>query len=911
MDKYLREEVQNLDKTKSRLNKHSQDFSEELKSEEEEMRRGSGSGSDDYESFIHHKVRVGFLRSEIEKLNEIIPNPYFARIDFYIPEDETDIKVNYIGYNEYSIGLDNIIRDWRGPYGDAYYQKNQTNHTIGNTEYNVSLRRALSIQDGNLSTYKNEYILGEIEDAEIVDPFLIDILRAKRKDKAFTNIIQSIQQEQFQIINLPINENVIVQGCAGSGKTMILTHRISSLIYKNPTVSSQDFIIVSPSTLLNIQIDNLSHSLDIDNIPKYTVEEFYQTLYSTYQKQLKDNTVFREKLEFSEKFKSYLFSDQFKSDLTYSINNKYNILVNRDYIKEYKKVLKQMDKFIGFYPFTGNFETTLNDSMFEDFDTLLRNTKVLREYFKALISEIEELSNELNETIEGTVAYQLKHYQTLLSSQNKELKELRENIKYNLTSKQVGETQKLVELKAFLQQTEHYFDFKKELKTELSKQEYLQALHHLDSVITMLKSLDLDKLTSKKLTTLSDTLQFDTNTITNLSAQLKTKDGFFQFMQRNSLKAKISNIQEQIETRFTSSLSILETIVETQIEDVRKLVFKSENYIEAISELLNSELNFDLDNIDELVDSDDYERFELLTHAVSDIQDSIDLLEPKLEQTTSTIKFLKSAKLDDKVHFMSTTYDSLENVQKPNIEHFNVFIHNLFDKKYDSSIFDFLNYQSRESLYAKLLYSLIEFGDLKLKRYIFIDEGQTLTKNEYELIWNLVSNESVLNIYGDINQSVYPSTNLGSWDEIMNEDRYQFFELKRNYRNPIQITEFTNNEFGLDIKAIGLESEEVLTLNADQIIQELKKLRLNDPDERTAILLKNSTKFKMSSLYTSLKNNDLIKEKLSDSLAIIDISDAKGLEFENVFVFTDSLERNERYIAYTRALNRLYIVNSF
>ena len=38
------------------------------------------------------------------------------------------------------------------------------------------------------------------------------------------------------------------------------------------------------------------------------------------------------------------------------------------------------------------------------------------------------------------------------------------------------------------------------------------------------------------------------------------------------------------------------------------------------------------------------------------------------------------------------------------------------------------------------------------------------------------------------------------------------------------------------------------------------------------------------------------------------ITQVKGVEFDSVIVFDDSMTKNEKYIAYTRALNELYIV---
>ena len=46
---------------------------------------------------------------------------------------------------------------------------------------------------------------------EVVDPFLIQVLRDKRRDYELTDIIKTIQSEQNNIMTLPMNKNFIVQ----------------------------------------------------------------------------------------------------------------------------------------------------------------------------------------------------------------------------------------------------------------------------------------------------------------------------------------------------------------------------------------------------------------------------------------------------------------------------------------------------------------------------------------------------------------------------------------------------------------------------------------------------------------------------------------------------------------------------
>jgi len=72
----------------------------------------------------------------------------------------------------------------------------------------------------------------EEEEQLVYDEFLKELIE-RRTSAEFKNIVFSIQKAQGAIISEPYNQNLIVQGCAGSGKSMILLHRLPILLYDN------------------------------------------------------------------------------------------------------------------------------------------------------------------------------------------------------------------------------------------------------------------------------------------------------------------------------------------------------------------------------------------------------------------------------------------------------------------------------------------------------------------------------------------------------------------------------------------------------------------------------------------------------------------------------------------------------
>ena len=54
----------------------------------------------------------------------------------------------------------------------------------------------------------------------------------------------------------------------------------------------------------------------------------------------------------------------------------------------------------------------------------------------------------------------------------------------------------------------------------------------------------------------------------------------------------------------------------------------------------------------------------------------------------------------------------------------------------------------------------------------------------------------------------------------------------------------------------------------------------------------------------------LLSNKFKNKYEIFTVKESKGLEFKKVFVISDSMTENEAYIAYTRALVELIIIQN-
>ena len=222
-------------------------------------------------------------KKAIAQYEKLFNQPYFARMDLY--DNHGLYTILYIG-KKGERTLD--ILDWRAPVAKRYYQKTSLKFDFNDFSYKVILRRSFDISGGHLTDWQNEYLnlrdflsAQELEGSDlsvVFDPFLKEILQKRKKSTELTDIIETIQEQQYAIITREKSENIIVQGCAGSGKTMVMLHRLSHIMYNDQSVKPAHIAVLTPSVSFNRFIDSLCRVLEIEKVKTETVSSYYSKL---------------------------------------------------------------------------------------------------------------------------------------------------------------------------------------------------------------------------------------------------------------------------------------------------------------------------------------------------------------------------------------------------------------------------------------------------------------------------------------------------------------------------------------------------------------------------------------------------------------------------------------------------------
>ena len=215
---------------------------------------------------------VRSAEKRMDELEKARQKPYFGRVDCGTSID--DIHTAYIG----DMAIQDLVVDWRDKnIGNAFYHSGTLRGSEG---IFIALKRIISFENQELFDFKDEintYVYEGTRRSEAktedyaADELLLELLKESRTQQAVHDIIKSIQQNQYRMITYDLEKNILVNGCAGSGKTMILYHRLSYIAYnaRAKFLPARTFVI-TPSELFGSVTDDLIEKLqlaDINNAP--------------------------------------------------------------------------------------------------------------------------------------------------------------------------------------------------------------------------------------------------------------------------------------------------------------------------------------------------------------------------------------------------------------------------------------------------------------------------------------------------------------------------------------------------------------------------------------------------------------------------------------------------------------------
>lgn len=859
-----------------------------------------------------------------EQFRAYQPSPYFGRLDLDT-EDAVESATYYIGKEGIADGSNVIVVDWRTPIGSCYYATNQKQFCVNGTNYQLSLRRALDVKNGVLVSYRTEYDGETVSlEGDVIDPFLLTVLKDKRRHNRLTDIIRTIQSNQNEIIRKPQTESFVVQGCAGSGKTMILLHRLSFLKFNNRNMPLGGVKIITPNKFFDAHINDLSIELGLTAIERFSVEEYYVSLIKRYSSKVTADAVVQSEKILSTELLKDIYSIQYLFD-SIAHYHEYWAQVLSEICEEKLRTL--FEKFHISYPNTANHTA----------DTAFRLDQGLRQIISA-IAEVEKKK---------------KAIEARLASIDDEISKAKSEFDRASTNLDNIKKQTITRIDYEISVESSSIQKHKERIEELHKQrdELQEQYNKVEADIVKYTSiLHLFSLSAKTYSNYDQFIQQNDAASELISAEchdlisaivdvekIYKKTPNYNFGKRNSLKKQISEKKQRFNEAVSEFISTYLKDAEATLNTFHATINSLNDKIVSINEAIGSfgkEVHSHETKLSALRECtilftsteapDTQTGLLLATHkecasilsSYEEQRNICNRISRKLSSLMHTRQglereqqdFAKTSFLPEEIAFIPDCSKALKQLQFNEISRNVMFRDLLAEYKAHNQKYQKTNY--RHKLYLKLLYCSLYFtSPINTDSFLNIDEAQDISIAEYHLLRMVLGDKCVFNLYGDINQSVYSYKGITDWEEISDITGGNIYVLNENYRNTLQITNFCNEEFGAEVYPIGVSGEPVVELNTSDAIKWILDVKTQNPQYRVAILHRHGVKAIQDLLCILLKDQDVSWYAVDEKkLSVISVETAKGLEFEAVVAIVDQMSPNEKYISYTRALDRLSVV---
>ena len=699
--------------------------------------------------------------------------------------------------------LDNYATEFDGEIEDSYGRKY---HSFCKLE----LSRKIKTSFENVKKAYHMFPANQMDEERILTDAFLDELISRGDDDKFRNIIFSIQKEQSRIMQVPVNRNLVVQGCAGSGKSMIMLHRLPIILYDNADYLDRASIyIISPSETYISMAENLREEIGIENLNMGTIIQYYNFIIKKYGCDINEYCNIDKMLTISRETEQYIYSEKFICDINNNVQNKImqtdgNININGDtYAGSVRKELVRLNQI-----YTDSKQIVV--SMFKEVMAIINKLRILKQN---CVNRKKNIISYAGNTI-LTNQKIIKEYQKIIKNSDSE---------HNKTK--IKNAQKCI----------------------------VDALNEIEKMQNWIAKIEFDY----------DYMKY----ITKISYMC------------DEITSKYDEVSELYEK---NTMNVLYSVIDSR-DDIISECYRIGEIVGNYYEKYPTNIRI-TDNVFEII-----ARCKSLEHSVQPMHSFAEI--EKISTYISSLEFCNR--------------DIIKNVFEDCMSKMSI----VRDDKGIITAPECVAY-----VLLRILYCYYGIPNKRSESVVTIDEAQCLEPQEIKLICDINDNKVFLNLFGDIRQHIEGTKGINDWTDLQ-IPQFTYFELKNNYRNIRQITEYCKDKLKIDMDAVSLDGDEVIELTKydeleSKIIDYIPKLNENG---LSAIIVKDKSEAQI--LLENMRGytnwfNDMTfesQELCSEKWNIITVESTKGLEFTSVIAISQNMKPNEKYIAYTRALRKLTI----
>lgn len=675
------------------------------------------------------------------------------------------------------------------------------------------------------------------------DELLAQKLDENRNNVKLRNVIATLQWQQFDIIRTGIDTSFIVQGCAGSGKTQCLIHRLFYLRDYLEDSGWDKVLLITPTQLFRNYSSELMHRYHLETVANVSLAAFYKRLLDSFDKN------FSERQYLFELTEEYLPDEYLRKVYSPDQIGKIDSEIDRaiqNYVADVCRLTGEEMPLVSAIDI--NFVNSLKDKL----DGLIVQFDETEEF----LSKDEEYivhRRELDKLEKQLRAYQKKlDAYVAIGNKFKKEKELFDSLlyEYEVAKTDIDEENKNDE------------KYSEELSIKLNRCiEKIESSSDAKNLFLLMSSyVSLHGNLLDKLEVRSNDQKLKVGYKVLLSnIYEERKKALFKFTKGKSPKSWLEKNTKSIEM---NKANIKETMEEIEIVNL---------YIEDYNTWLRECNPGDIDN-----QSKAY-RTELGTalYFLSRIESTI--FEHEVWNALAPLKT---------VHDIETVYiEKLSN-----------------GRQKQSKIL----YKSDLLFYLKIYNKLHKDREIPKYNLICIDEGQDLHSADYSLIKSLYP-EAVLNVFGDKEQVLNKECGINDWHtETGIEKLFEMNTNYRNNASIADFCNKSfgsNMRYYGDILIDKVPKKLSSASNIDRFILS-DGIAVIVKNEHMFKKLRSLVKDK--SILDRLFYVDTKSEKVpEDVIPCYSVFAAKGLEFNSALVYAKEMTKNQKIVACTRAMEEL------
>ncbi|MFF1676638.1 HelD family protein [Streptomyces sp. NPDC058256] len=236
-----------------------------------------GQGNTPMQARLERDVLVAERSGLLAALNAVDGSLCFGRIDL---TSGVSHHIGRLGIRADDTEHTPILIDWRAPVARPFYL------ATGHTSMGLRRRRHITTDGRQVTDLHDEILdLGDHERTGHEDPsgdaVLLAALNSARTGR-MSDIVQTIQAEQDQIIRAPYQGVLVVEGGPGTGKTAVALHRAAYLLYEyRELLAKRAVLIVGPNPAFLGYIGEVLPSLGETGVLLATIGELFPGVKAT------------------------------------------------------------------------------------------------------------------------------------------------------------------------------------------------------------------------------------------------------------------------------------------------------------------------------------------------------------------------------------------------------------------------------------------------------------------------------------------------------------------------------------------------------------------------------------------------------------------------------------------------------